>query len=190
MKSLCFVLTVGILCGFLWLSLHQNPTSLQTVVSHLSNTTHGTQTKTRDCQVNGPFPDHACTPGAVFPHVTKDQVCTKGYSSSVRNVTIATKKQVYDDYGITHHTAGAYEVDHYISLELGGSNEVANLWPEAANPIPGFHQKDAVENYLHDHVCKGDITLQQAQEAIATDWVSLYTNTPNINDYAYPSTKK
>ena len=40
-------------------------------------------------------------------------------------------------YGIrgSHH-GSAYEVDHLISLELGGSNEVANLWPEAATPKP------------------------------------------------------
>src|SRR5215813_12991633 len=47
----------------------------------------GTQIKTANCQVNGPYPDKACTPGEVFAKVTAVMVCTPGYSSSVRNVT-------------------------------------------------------------------------------------------------------
>ena len=71
-----------------------------------------------------------------------------------------------------------YEVDHLISLELGGSNEIANLWPEAASPTPGFHQKDQVENYLHDQVCSGAISLREAQNEIATNWLAVYNRMP------------
>ncbi|HEY8744592.1 MAG TPA: hypothetical protein VIU62_15975 [Chloroflexota bacterium] len=38
----------------------------------------------------------------------------------------------------------------------------------------GAHQKDTVENYLHSQVCKGAMTLQQAQEAITGDWYAVY----------------
>ncbi len=69
-------------------------------------------------------------------------------------------------------------MDHLVSLELGGSNDIANLWPEAANPTPGFHQKDQVENYLHDQVCSGAISLSEAQVEIATDWLSVYQRMP------------
>ena len=69
---------------------------------------------------------------------------------------------MYAEYGISSHTTGEYEVDHLISLELGGSNDISNLWPEAANPKPGFHKKDSVDNYLHDQVCSGAISLQDA----------------------------
>jgi hypothetical protein len=61
-----------------------------------------------------------------------------------------------------------------ISLELGGSNDISNLWPEAADPTPGFHQKDQVENYLHKQVCEGKLSLKQAQQEIATDWLRVY----------------
>jgi hypothetical protein len=61
-----------------------------------------------------------------------------------------------------------------ISLELGGSNDISNLWPEAADPTPGFHQKDQVENYLHKQVCDGKLSLKQAQQEIATDWLQVY----------------
>jgi hypothetical protein len=91
------------------------------------------------------------------------------------------KKQVFAEYGITKHPAGAYEVDHLVSLELGGSNEIANLWPEAATPKPGFHEKDRVENYLHTQVCNGSITLKQAQIEIATNWLNVYHSMAQSN---------
>jgi len=97
-----------------------------------------------------------------------------GYSSSVRNVPYSEKTSVYREYGIASHYAGKYDVDHLISLELGGSNSIANLWPEAASPRPGFHQKDALENYLHRQVCSGAMTLATAQRLIATNWLAEY----------------
>jgi len=95
-----------------------------------------------------------------------------GYSSSVRNVPYSEWTAVYREYGIAHHYSGQYEVDHLISLELGGSNSIANLWPEAAKPTPGFHQKDTLENYLHRQVCSGAMTLAAAQRIIATNWLA------------------
>jgi hypothetical protein len=132
------------------------------------------QTKTSGCQVNGKLADLACTPGAIIPTATKDQICVSGYSSSVRNVPTSEKNQVYQEYGIYSHTTGQYEVDHDISLELGGSNDIANLWPEAASPKPGFHEKDKVENYLHSQVCSGAISLKEAQIEITTNWLAVY----------------
>lgn len=133
----------------------------------------GVRTKTSSCVVNGSVQDSACTPGAVFK-VTAKQVCKSGYSKSVRNVTTKVKNQVFKEYGVKSHPSGAYEVDHLISLELGGSNDIANLWPEAASPKPGFHEKDKVENYLHSQVCKGAMTLSEAQKEISTDWLGVY----------------
>ena len=86
--------------------------------------------------------------------------------------------KVYASYGIQSHTAGQYEVDHFVSLELGGSNDISNLWPEAASPQPGFHEKDRVENYLHDQVCNGQMTLQEVQRQIATNWLEVYAQMP------------
>ena len=71
----------------------------------------------------GDLPDPALTPGAVL---TTDAaaVCTPGYAKSVRHVSGKVKAQVYREYGITHHASGEYEVDHLISLELRGSNDI------------------------------------------------------------------
>src|SRR5262249_13849619 len=131
----------------------------------------GHRTKTSGCVVRGPLPDPACTPGDIFPNATKDKICVSGYASSVRDRPTSEKNAVYAEYGITHHTTGEYEVDHFVSLELGGSNDISNLFPEAASPKPGFHEKDKVENYLHDQVCSGAMTLAEAQRLIATNWV-------------------
>jgi hypothetical protein len=121
------------------------------------------------------YPDVTKTPGDIFSDVTATDVCRSGYSSSVRSVSVATKKAVYTEYGILYPPdSGTYEVDHFIPLELGGSNDIKNLWPEPANPTPGFHQKDTVENYLHKQVCNGQMTLGDAQDLIKTDWYSVF----------------
>ena len=138
------------------------------------NTHFGVQTKTSGCQAHNALPDSACTPGAVLSTGTKEAICVSGYAHTVRNVPESEKTQAYSEYGITHHSSGEFEVDHLVSLELGGSNDISNLWPEAASPTPGFHEKDKVENYLHDQVCKGAISLQQAQTEIATNWLAVY----------------
>lgn len=146
----------------------------------------GQQTKTAGCQANGPLADSACTPGAVNSSLSKDVLCSPSFSTkSVRNVPAQEKLQVYDEYGITSHQPGQYEVDHLVSLELGGSNDIANLWPEAAEPRPGFHEKDMVENYLHKQVCSGAMTLQDAQRQIASNWLQIYQSTPDIQNYKY-----
>lgn len=132
-------------------------------------------TKTLRCVAVKELPDSACTPGSVIPTATKEQICVPGYSASVRNVPLAKKLAVYAKYGVVNHITGKYEVDHLISLQLGGSNDIANLWPEVDNPTLGFHQKDAFENKLHADVCAGSISLGDAQKEIATDWSKFYT---------------
>lgn len=73
-----------------------------------------------------------------------------------------------------------YEEDHLISLELGGNpTDPKNLWPEPYAPVPGPRQKDKVENYLHDQVCSGAMTLQKAQQTIVSDWYAVYLRITN-----------
>jgi hypothetical protein len=129
-------------------------------------------TRSSGCHVRAKLPDPRCTPGARFGGATKAKVCRPGYSSAVRNVSSSTKDAVYSAYGMTVHFNGRNgEVDHLVSLELGGSNARANLFPEAA---PGSHEKDRLENALHGGVCSGRISLRRAQRLIATYWVAAY----------------
>ena len=119
-------------------------------------------------------PDPAKTPGDTLA-VTKADICVPGYSKKVRNVPESVKKQAYAEYGITSHQPKEYEVDHLISLELGGSNSLKNLWPQSYVTSPyNAHKKDVLENKLHKLVCDGAIDLKTAQREIATDWIGAY----------------
>ena len=122
---------------------------------------------------SGRLRDRRCTPGATI-NVGAAQVCVAGYSERVREVPESEKRQVYAEYGIRSHKRGQYEVDHLIALELGGSNGIRNLWPEAANARPGFHEKDRLENKLHRLVCAGSLSLRKAQSLIAYNWVAAF----------------
>jgi hypothetical protein len=121
------------------------------------------------------LPNSRLTPGETFAGVTVAQVCTPGYSSSVRHVDHQQYVDVYAAYGVPYpEPAGTYELDHLIPLELGGDNSDANLWPEPASPAPGFHQKDGLENRMHALVCSGQLALGEAQQEIASDWYAAY----------------
>ena len=129
--------------------------------------------------LSGPYnafpylPDPKMSPGAVLD-VTASDICVSGYSSKVRNVPQSEKDQVYQEYGITTHAPGSYEVDHLISLELGGSNSISNLWPESYTGDWNAHIKDKLENKLHALVCSGTLDLKTAQQAIAVNWIAAY----------------
>lgn len=111
----------------------------------------------------------------MFPQATVAVICVSGYTATVRNVTSAQRVTVYAEYGVPYpEPAGTYELDHLIPLELGGDNADANLWPEPAAPVPGFHQKDQLENTMHGLVCAGRLDLGEAQREIASDWYAAY----------------
>lgn len=126
----------------------------------------------------GVLPNATLTPGARDSRVTatnvQQTICVRGWAGRTRNVSVATKRKVFKLYRLSWSTHARYEVDHLISLELGGSNDIANLWPQPYWLKLGAHQKDKVENYLHHEVCAGRMTLGEAQREITTDWVQVY----------------
>jgi hypothetical protein len=117
-------------------------------------------------------PRRSLTPGAAFAMGTA-RICVSGYSASVRNVPQTEATAVYDRYGVAH-VPYAHEVDHLVSLEIGGSNAIANLWPEPYAGRWGARTKDVLENRLHELVCSGRLALRQAQRIEARDWVAAY----------------
>ena len=120
------------------------------------------------------LPNRKRTPGAIFKQATREIVCVPGYTKRVRHVPVDMKKAVYNGYGIKHHAKGEYEVDHLVSLELGGSNDVTNLWPQPYHGQLNARDKDKLENEMHHRVCAGTIPLAQAQREISFDWVTAY----------------
>lgn len=120
------------------------------------------------------LPNQVMTPGDVIPGVTREQVCLSGYTGSVRNVPQKLKTAVFVMYFINPMN-DRFEVDHLISLELGGSNDIKNLWPQSYTSKPwNAHVKDKLENRLHREICDGIITVEEAQEAVRNDWIKTY----------------
>jgi hypothetical protein len=118
-------------------------------------------------------PDPNLTPGAIL---TTDAatVCQPGYSKSVRHTSGKLKASIYREYGIDR-TVSHFEVDHLISLELGGADIAENLWPQSYDTVTwNAHTKDKLEDRLHALVCAGRLPLEQAQRDIATDWIAAY----------------
>jgi hypothetical protein len=134
------------------------------------------------------LPNASLTPGAVAT-VDTNVICRPGYATNVRPkgaLWLHLKSEVYARYGITrgHRSItepsgfrhSAYEVDHLIPLEIGGSpTSLENLWPE---PIVSAKQKDLVENELHELVCSGRMPVALAQNAVAKDWRTALPSSP------------
>ena len=137
------------------------------------------RTKSTGCKL-GANPDRRCSPGgAYYSKLTKGVLCSSTFrTDTIRNVPDSEKHQVEIEYGLAPKGYdGTLEIDHIVSLELGGSNDIANLYPEKATlpaGAPGFHVKDQLENKLHDLVCDGTMTLRSVQKQIAANWQALY----------------
>lgn len=119
------------------------------------------------------LPNSSRTPGDIL-EVTKADICVPGYSKKVRDVSASLKRQVYEEYGEQKQEGICCEVDHLISLELGGSNRERNLWPERYDGEWNAHVKDQLEERLHNMVCADKLDLPTAQQAIAQNWITAY----------------
>jgi hypothetical protein len=150
-----------------------SPAGALAKISDEGKVTFSVQLSSCHASDGGQLPDPHCTPGSVDPAITQADIattiCRSGYTATVRPPASETNKAKFDvaypAYGIP--TSDRSELDHLVSLELGGSNDITNLWPEVGT-VP--NPKDKVENALHKAVCEGKVTLTAAQRAIAADW--------------------
>ena len=136
------------------------------------------RTRTSGCTLAA-LPDRRCSPGAYYSKLTKRVICSSSFrTSSVRHVPESEKFAVEREYGlVAKHYGQTLEIDHIVSLELGGSNDIANLYPEKAvlpGHAPGFRVKDKLENKLHALVCAGQMTLRAARQQVASNWERLF----------------
>jgi hypothetical protein len=124
---------------------------------------------------HGQLPDPRCTPGSIDPAVTqasiRSTICKKGWTATVRPPESQTQRFKYQVAYPAYGDPGSKrtELDHLVPLELGGSNDATNLWPESP-PVP--NPKDTVERVLNEAVCAGRVSLTAAQSAIASDWLT------------------
>jgi hypothetical protein len=107
------------------------------------------------------------TPGVVNPDVTQSTIratiCRRGWTRTVRppvSYTSDLKRTGLRQYGL-RGPPSRYQEDHLISLELGGHpTDPRNLWPE---PYPRAATVDRTENELNAAVCRGKLSLADAQ---------------------------
>ena len=132
------------------------------------------------------FPDPSCTPGAVNPALTLKVLSNKNFKTGCERdqATSATKKKLtYGWYAITKPANNAEphmvcELDHLISIELGGADTLDNIWPQcgpdgATGEDRFFKQKDLVENYLAAQIRAGKMKKSVVQVGIAKDWTPV-----------------
>jgi hypothetical protein len=107
------------------------------------------------------------TPGVLNPAVTqatlRSTVCKAGWTRTIRPPVSYTNALKTRQLAAAHLRGppSAYQEDHLISLELGGSpTDPRNLWPE---PYPRAAAVDRIENDLNHRVCAGTLSLAEAQ---------------------------
>ena len=118
-------------------------------------------------------PNRGLTPGATIV-AEGTEVCRES-STKNREVPVALRRRVFEEYGIAHAEPRAYEVDYLITPALGGADDIHNLWPQSyANTPWNAEVKDALEDHLRGLVCQGQVDLATAQREIANDWIAAY----------------
>jgi hypothetical protein len=133
------------------------------------------RTQSSGCH-RGSEPDRRCSPGAYYSGLTVAVICAPGFrTDTIRDVPESEKFAVEREYGMAARPYGyTIEIDHIVALELGGSNDIANLFPEPGSGAADYHVKDRLENAVHDLVCAGRLSLRSAQSQMARDWEALY----------------
>ena len=128
------------------------------------------------------LPNASMTPGEIAssdPAV----VCRYGYASAHRDVSYAIRDRVYLEYGIPRGHRKGLRIDHLVPLEIGGANDVRNLWPQS---LGDSKRKDEVEDALRVAVCvKHTLTLASAQAAIARNWTATPVGLPAVQQHHY-----
>ena len=90
------------------------------------------------CRLSGHVPDPACTPGGYSRGATQCDLPQRLLGQR------PTRQRVDQGQGLRRvrhrppQLRGPYEIDHLVPLEAGGSNQLANLFPQPASPRLGF----------------------------------------------------
>ncbi|MGI9213350.1 MAG: hypothetical protein ACR2HF_12840 [Methylococcaceae bacterium] len=133
----------------------------------------------------GDLPDPAITPGATDPEVTADNIqesiCKqKPISWSQAHLPPASwledmEKQQIEQYHYSDTSPRHYHEDHLIPLSLGGHpTDIRNIWPQPLVAKWSARRKDYLEEVISRKVCKGEMTLNEAQDLFRTNWIDAY----------------
>lgn len=86
----------------------------------------------------------------------------------------SVQQEALAEYNIPAARAPHYGLDFLVPLQLGGANAIQNIWPVSTTHGVGFREKEILNIRLHVLVCERQMPLDQAQKAVATDWVKLW----------------
>jgi hypothetical protein len=101
----------------------------------------------------------------------KTIICQTGYSSTVRDVPLSLRKKIFERDGVKYpQPTGNTELDHFIPLCVGGSNDESNLWVEFK---PYYKWKDRVEVYLCKELCSTNQTVDEIAQKM-WNWYEIY----------------
>jgi hypothetical protein len=121
------------------------------------------------------YPNAAITPGWV---ATTDAsvLCAnsdeKPEAFKRVNLTRPQKLAVLAAYDISPDRISEYYIERFIPPALGGhQTDLRNLWPMPRSAEPSHAHKASLAAHLKHRVCKGEITAEQAQDTVRTDWV-------------------
>jgi hypothetical protein len=128
------------------------------------------------------LPIPSLTPGAINSDVTQENihstVCVKGWTKTVRPPKYYTndlKRYQIRQYRYADTDPRDYEEDHLIPLSVGGNpTSPSNLWPQPRNSEWGADRKDELEYAISRGVCSGEVSLAEARQAFATNWIDAY----------------
>jgi hypothetical protein len=137
----------------------------------------------------GDLPDSSLTPGVVRDDLSLQQICATKWGHDVRLVTAKMRNQVMAEYP-DPCPSGKVEIDHLESRELGGADDVRNLWKQcyevevpgkkpSETPEFGAHKKDRLEDDFGRRIClppsdPNYLPLETARNALRTNWVAAY----------------
>lgn len=117
-----------------------------------------------------PFPDK--TPGATS-QATAQELCR--HHTTVAHSTISPEMtgRIFASYGIERGRE-SYVIDWLVPEDLGGTNDLANLWPQLTVGPLNHGDKVKLDHQLHKLVCDGKVRLVTAQKALEDDWTAAY----------------
>ena len=125
---------------------------------------------------------------AVTQGTIRQTICVAGWTKTIRppvNYTDTLKRQQIAAFASRHPndpnwTTGGTEEDHRMPLDLGGDpRDSGNLSPEEPpSPNPKDHD-EADLGGSQGRVCRGEMTLAQAQQQMVSTWLGPYP------DYAH-----
>jgi len=121
----------------------------------------------------GLLPDPRLTPGSARTAAIQD-ICSMNHDEVIHPVSAVLQERVFHEYGLREAQSSNYEIDYLITPGLGGADDIRNLWPQPHKAKWNSFVKDQLEDYLHQQVCQGRISVDKAQKDIAQDWISAY----------------